>query len=68
MTQRRGPPGRRGQFWTITVCSADNAELLFHGTTADRAELEAVAAEARRRRPHAKIWIRDPFDKVRAWD
>jgi hypothetical protein len=65
----RHHPGRRGApQWSITVCSPDNTRLIFHAAVDDLKELQALATEARSRSQALKIWVRDPFDKVRSWD
>jgi len=50
--------------WHVTVLSADGLTLLWHGNPASRAEAEALAAEARRRRPDARILLRSPYDRI----
>jgi len=47
----------------ITVLAPDGA-VLFGGSTRDANELEAVAAEARKLRPAAKILLRNPVGEV----
>ena len=54
--------------WHITVASADNTELLFQGAPANQAEAEALAREARRLRPEARIWLHPPAGPVYHWD
>lgn len=53
--------------WHITVIAADGSTVLFAGHTEDRAEAEAVATEAKRRRPTAKVLFREPFGKITEW-
>ena len=53
--------------WYLTVIAADGQTLLFAGNTHDRAEAMACAAEAKRRRPSAKVLVRDPFQRLYEW-
>lgn len=50
-----------GMVWRITINSADNARMIWHGVTRDKAEVEALAAEAHAYDPALKIWINSPF-------
>lgn len=54
--------------WHITVLSPDGQRVIFHGTTADEAELKAAAIVARAERPDAQIWIKPPIGRVYGWD
>jgi hypothetical protein len=47
--------------WYITVIDPATQRVLFAGNSRDRTEIEAVAAEARRLRPQAQIFIRPPM-------
>ena len=49
--------------WYITVMTADGREVLFNGVSRDDDEIAQVAAEARRRRPDAQIWIKPPMGR-----
>jgi hypothetical protein len=68
MSRRRTYPGIGPSQWHITVASADNSAVLWHGATADLSEIKALATEARRLRPEALIWIRAPSGRVSSWD
>ena len=46
--------------WYITVVNPADNRVLFASNTKDREQLERVAAEARRLRPTAQIFIRPP--------
>jgi hypothetical protein len=54
--------------WHITVATSDNTEVLFHGTTPDRDEIEELCQAARELRPEALIWLRSPTGHVTSWD
>jgi hypothetical protein len=54
--------------WHITVLSPDGQRVIFHGATADEAELTAAAVVARAERPDAQIWIKPPIGRVYGWD
>lgn len=47
--------------WRITINSADNARMIWHGVSADKAEIEALAAEAYAHDRALRIWISTPF-------
>lgn len=53
--------------WRITINSADNARMIWHGVTRDKAEVEALAAEAHAHDPALKIWISTPFGELVAY-
>jgi hypothetical protein len=69
MPRNRHHPGfrDRGRRWLVTVTSAEG-ELLFHGEAADWKEAQALCSEARAHSQALKIWLRDPYDKLRSWD
>jgi len=50
-----------GLRWYLTVIDPATNTVLFAGDSPDRAEIEAVAAEARRLRPTAQILLRPPM-------
>lgn len=54
--------------WTISVHSADNTREIFHGACEDEKEIQALATEARSHSLVWKIWIRDPYGRLRSWD
>jgi len=53
--------------YVITVIAPDGT-VLFGGKTSDPDELDAVAREARKLRPIAKIFLRSPFGQVVEFD
>ena len=53
--------------WRITINTPDDSRMIWHGVTGDKAEVEALAAEAHRHDPALKIWIGTPFGDLVAY-
>lgn len=66
--RRDRPVGLAPAGWHVTVASADLGEVLWHGMPSSQAEAEALAAEARRLRPDARIMIRPPAGPLYDWE
>jgi len=68
VSRRRYPSALSPAGWHVTVASADLGEVLWHGAPSSQAEAEALAAEARRLRPDARIMIRPPAGPLYDWE
>ena len=65
---RRHHPGNRPIQWVVTVNDASDTRLIHHQVCEDRKEAQCVATEARGHSLSYKIWLRDPYGTVTAWD
>ena len=67
---KRHHPGftGRNEQWTVTVADAENTRVIFHTVCEDKKEAQWLANEARGHNLAYKIWLRDPYGTVTAWD